>query len=195
MLRPKKIIIKTLYSKLNNEFCKILKTYPKIKFFSKKINGEYITVIKCSNYYNALKPDDLYGSYIYLYTNISLILSELIIKYFEKSFIKHLLNNYYFYFSESEMQKIKNISFMILDPNYPSDNSRKLYLYKKDLILNKLLLNFRNRNHLIIEGFANFSLDNYSFFLDDVIEKAAHIYFSNTEHIDLINFILNNLLK
>ena len=55
--------------------------------------------------------------------------------------------------------------------------------------------NFRNKNHLVIEGFANFSLDNYYFFLDDVIEKASHIYFSNTEHIDLINFILNNLLK
>ena len=58
-----------------------------------------------------------------------------------------------------------------------------------------LLLNFRKQNHLLIEGFVNFSLDNYYLFLDDVVEKAAHIYFSNTDHIDLINFILNNLLK
>lgn len=194
-MSPKKIIIKTLYPKLNNEFCKILKTYPRINFFTRKINGEYITVIKCSNYYNSLKTDDIYGSYIYLYTNISLIISELIIKFFEKKIVTRMLNNYYFYFSNSEIQKIKNISFMILDPNYPSDNSRKLYLYKKDLILNRLLLNFRKQNHLVIEGFANFSLDNYFFFLDDIIEKAAHIYFTNSDHIDLINFILNNLLK
>ena len=194
-MNPKKIIIKTLYPKLNNEFCKILKNFPKIKFFNKKINGEYITIIKCSNYYNSLNLDNIYGSYIYLYTNISIILSELIIDFFERIFIMRLLKDYYFYFSKSEIQKIKNISFMILDPNFPSDSSRKLYLYKKDLILNKLLLNFRKQNHLLIEGFVNFSLDNYYLFLDDVVEKAAHIYFSNTDHIDLINFILNNLLK
>lgn len=93
------------------------------------------------------------------------------------------------------MRRIKNISYAILDPNFPSDNSKKLYLYRKDLILNRLLLNFRHKNFLTIEAFVNFSLENYSNFLDDVLEKAAHIYFSNADHADLINFILNNLFK
>ena len=204
-MQSKKIIIKTLNKNLNNEFCKILNNYPKIKFFNKKINGEYITTIKCHDYFNDLtlfsdfKKSNLsiniYGNYIYLYTNISLILSELIIDFFEKVIISRLIDNYYFYFSKSEIIKIKNISNIILDPNFPSDNSRKLYLYKKELILNRLLLNFRKKNYLTIEAFANFSLDNYYFFLDDVIEKAAHIYFSNADHSDLINFILNNLFK
>ena len=204
-MQAKKIIIKTLNQNLNNEFCKRLSNYPKIKFFNKKINGEFITTIKCYNYYTSLnifknnKTTDLvkniYGSYIYLYTNISLILSELIINFFEKNIVSRLIDNYYFYFTNSEVNKIKNISSIILDPNFPSDNSRKLYLYKKELILNRLLLNFRDKNYLVVEGFANFSLDNYYFFLDDVIEKSAHIYFSNTDHADLINFILNNLFK
>ena len=202
-MQSKKIIIKTLNKNLNNEFCKRLSNFPKIKFFNKKINGEFVTTIKCYNYYDNINLfhkrselcKNIYGNYIYLYTNTSLILSELIINLFEKNIISRLINNYYFYFSKSESKKIINISSAILDPNFPSDNSRKLYLYKKDLILNRLLLNFRNQNYLTIEAFANFSLDNYYFFLDDVIEKAAHIYFSNTDHVDLINFILNNLFK
>lgn len=203
--QPKKIIIKTLNRKLNTEFCKTLTNYPKINFFNKKINGEYITVIKCYNYYTPLNnfnfPNQnntfktIYGNYIYLYTTISLILSELIISRFEKFIVTRLINDYCFCFSTSEINRIKNISNFILDPNFPSDNSRKLYLYKKELILNRLLLHFRKQNYLTIEAFVNFSLDNYFEFLDDIIEKAAHIYFSNSDHVDLINFILNNLLK
>ncbi len=104
-MNPRKIIIKTLYPKLNHEFCHILRSYPKIKFFNKKINGTYVTVIKCSNYYNPSSLSDIYGSYIYLYTNISMILSELIIKYFEKNIISRLLNEFYFYFSDAEIRQ------------------------------------------------------------------------------------------
>ena len=87
-MQPKKIIIKTLYKKLNTDFCNALKEYPRIKFFNKKINGQYVTTIKCSNYYNdGLQGNNVYGSYVYLYTSISLILSELIIKFFESHFI------------------------------------------------------------------------------------------------------------
>ena len=201
-MQPKKIIIKTLSPILNKEFCKILSDYPKIKFFNKKINGEFVTTIKCFNYYNDFfnydklhNSENIYGSYIYLYTNVSLILSGIIINFFEKLIVSRLINDYYFYFSDTETSKIKNITSIILDPNFPSDNSRKLYLYKKELILNRLLLNFRKQNHIVIEGFASFSLDNYYLFLDDVIEKATHIYFSNSNHTDLINLILNNLFK
>ncbi len=194
-MQPKKIIIKTLHSKLNKEFCNTLGKYPKIKFFNKKINGEFITVIKCSNYYNDSLKDNIYGSYVYLYTTVSIIISELIINFFENNIISRLLNEYYFYFSNDELCRIKNICIAILDQNFPSDNSRKLYLYKKDLILSKLLSNFRTKNYLVIEGFSNFKLDTYYSFLEDVIEKSAHIYFSNYNHVDLINFILNNLLK
>ncbi len=103
--------------------------------------------------------------------------------------------SFIFIFQMPKFGKIKNITSMILDVNFPSDYARKLYLYKKDLILSKLLTNFRKRNYLQIEGFANFTLDNYYLFLEDVIEKSAHIYFSDTRHVDLINYILNNLLK
>mgnify|MGYP004484518059 FL=1 len=195
-MQPKKIIIKTLYKKLNTDFCNALKEYPRIKFFNKKINGQYVTTIKCSNYYNdGLQGNNVYGSYVYLYTSISLILSELIIKFFESHFISFLINDYYFYFSNTEKNRIKNISSIMLDLNFPSDSSRKLYLYKKDLILSRLLNNFRHHNHLSIEGFANFNLDNYFSFLDDVIEKSAHVYFSNSDPGLLINFILNNFFK
>lgn len=195
-MNPKKIIIKTLYKNLNTQLCKSLDKLSKINYFSKKINGVYVTTIKCSNYYkNANKSDDIYGSYVYLYTSVSIILSQLIIDFFERKFINILISDYYFYFSKNEQEKIKNISSMILDYNFPCNSSKELYLYKKDLILSKLLLNFRKQNHIQIEGFASFELDNYFSFLDDAIEKSAHIYFSNLDPDILINFMLNNFFK
>ena len=103
-MQPKKIIIKTLSSNLNNEFCNTLLNYPKINFFNKKINGEYVTIVKCYNYYDSISifnsytcnPNikSIYANYIYLYTNISLILSELIINFFEKSIVNGAKSHY-----------------------------------------------------------------------------------------------------
>lgn len=96
-MKPKKIIIKTLNKNLNISLCKILKKYPKLNFINRKINGEYLTIIKCYNYYESIGISsnntnfkNIYGNYIYLYTSISMILSELIISFFERKIITRI---------------------------------------------------------------------------------------------------------
>lgn len=179
-MQPKFIIIKIHSKNFYNMIVSELTNYNKIKFFSKKINGIYTIVIKCQHYYKMLLKNkyknNIYLSYIYLYTSISMILSELIIRYFESSITHQILYSRYWYLPSYEISKVSNILHAVLDSNFPSIESKKLYLYRKDLILNKLLLNFRNRNYIYADYFAYFKLTDYYNHLENIIEKTCSQY-------------------
>lgn len=152
----------------------------RINFFHKKINGIYTIIIKCEKYYkNFCKKDDssnIYLSYIYLYTSVSLTMSELIISLFERKIAFQILSSKYKYLPSSKFEKISNIVNVVLDSNYPSIESKKLYLYRKDLILNKLLLNFRKQNYIHIDYFLHFKLNDYYKHIENIIEKTHSHY-------------------
>lgn len=157
-----------------------LTKYKYIHFVSRKINGVYTIAVKCENFYNKIlnlnTNNNIYKTYIYLYTNISIILSELIIEFYELRITHQILSSQYRYLSSYKKYKIRNILQAVLDANFPSIESKKLYLYRKDLILNKLLLNFRNCNYIYPEHFAFFKLPNYHEHLENIVEKTCAKY-------------------
>lgn len=178
---PPKFIILKIHSKVFYQiFVRELTNYPKIFFFSKRINGVYTVIIKCQKYYEYILGHELksniYLSYIYLYTNIALILSDLIIRFFEEKITKQILQSKYRYLPPYELMRFSNIAHAVLDSNFPSADSRKLYLYRKELILNKLLIHFRNHNYLFIDSFVFFKLSDYHDHLEDIIEKTYSRY-------------------
>ena len=179
-MNPKFIIIK-IYSKSFYEILiRRLTEYKHIHFVSKKINGLYTISIKCESYYNNIlkthKYDNVYQTYIYLYTNLSIILAELIIEFYELKITHRILFSQHRYLSSHTKYRIKNILHSVLDSNFPSIESKKLYLYRKDLILNKLLLNFRKCNYIYPEHFAFFKLPNYYEQLENIVEKTCSKY-------------------
>ena len=171
-----KIYSKSFYSLLIRE----LTNYKRLNFFHKKVNGIYTIAIKCQSYYentlNRKLNSNIYLSYIYVYTSISLILSELIIKFFERRFTYQILSSKYNYLSQHDFERISNIVHVVLDSNYPSIEAKKLYLYRKDLILNKLLLNFRTKNYIYVDFYAYFKLNDYHSHLENIIEKTYSHY-------------------
>lgn len=179
-MNQKFIIIKIRSKSFYTLLVSRLTEYKRIHFFAKKINGIYTISIKCENYYNSIlnynNSENIYKSYIYLYTNVSLILSELIIEFYELKITHQILDSQYRYLSSYKKYKIRNILQAVLDVNFPSSESRKLYLYRKDLILNKLLLNFRNCNYIYPEHFAFFKLPNYYEHLENIVEKTCAKY-------------------
>lgn len=179
-MQPKFLILKFYSKTLNDLFVKKLLECQSINFFNKKINGVYCVIIKCKNYYekvlNTHIPDDLYHTYIYVYTSISLLLSEIIILEFETKLARQILSSKYHYLNSYEKQKINSILNFVLDKNYPSINSKKLYLYRKDLILNKLLLHFRHHNYLYVDHFIFFKLTDYYLHLENIISKTCTRY-------------------
>ena len=169
-MKPKSIILKSNTNNISKQLVSELLTYPNIRFFSKRINGENTIVIKCFNYYDNLKEENkknFYGNYIYLYTCLSLILADLIIVDYENIFINRILRYNYFYFEKSRLRKISNITSLILSPNSPLESNHELLLYRKQIILAALLKNFHQRNYMHIDGFINFSLSQYYEFLEE----------------------------
>ena len=195
-MKPKSIIIKSNTSNLITQLKKELTSYPSIRFINKKINGESTIVIKCFNYYNSSKKENdknFYGNYIYLYTCISLILTDLIIINYENIFLNRILHFNYFYFEKSKLKKIFNIANLILSPNSPLENSHELLLYRKQIILSELLKHFHKKNYIQIDGFINFSLSNYNNFLEEVIDIIIQLSISNIISIDHLNFVIKNM--
>lgn len=179
-MNSKFIIIKIHSKKFYNMLIRKLTEYNHVHFFSKKINDVYTVAIKCESFYenilNVNLNENIYKSYIYLYTNISIILSELIIDFYELKITHQILYSQYRYLSNYKKYKIRNVLQAVLDVNYPSIEAKRLYLYRKDLILNKLLLNFRKCNYIYLEHFVFFMLPNYHEHLENIVQKTCLKY-------------------
>lgn len=195
---PKSIIIKSNTSKLIGQLVNELSQYPNIRFFKRKINGEDTLVIKCFNYYNNLAKENqrnFYGNYIYLYTCVSLLLSDLILENKENIIVKRIINYNYFYFGKVTLQKILNITNLILAPNSPLENSKEFLLYRKQIILSSLLHNFRKTNYLHLDSFINFSMTSYIEFLEEIIDMVIQLFLSNSTSLEYLNFVIKNMFE
>ncbi len=194
---PKQILIKSTSKNFLNLLDKELKQLPSIRYFYRKINDYYTIVIKCGNYYekiNSVVSTSFYGSYIYLYTNISLLLSTLILNYYEQKLVHRILKTNYFYFTDADQKQIFNIASSFLDPQFPLKANEDLFLYRKQSLLNLLLRNFRNHNYINIESFVNFSVTPYYCELENIVDSSVELYVSDIGYLDLIQFILKNWL-
>ncbi|MBQ9314094.1 MAG: hypothetical protein IJ220_03705 [Clostridia bacterium] len=195
-MKARSIILKSNTNNFVKQLVDELLTYPSIRFFNKKINGENTIVIKCFNYYDIKKEENeknFYGNYIYLYTCLSLILTDLIIINYENIFIKRILHYNYFYFEKSKLKKISNIITLILNPNSPLENSHELLLFRKQVILASLLKNFHKTNYMHIDGFINFGLTSYYEFLEEIVFNIVQLSISNFISIEKLNFVIKNM--
>lgn len=193
----KSIIIKSntddTIKQLVDELCE----YPNIRFLFKKLNGENTLIIKCYNYYDKFAKENaknFYGNYIYLYTCVSLILSDLIIKNYEKILVNRILRYNYFYFGKAKLKKINNLVSLILNPDSPLENACEFMLYRKQIILSKLLKNFRKTNFLHIDSFINFSLTQYNEFLEEIIFDIIRLYLSNLVSLGHLNVTIKTMM-
>ena len=193
---PKSIIIKSNTSNIIDDLVDELREYPNIKFFSKKINGQQTVIIKCFNYYDKFAIENnksFYGNYIYLYTCISLILSDLIISKYETIIVNRFLRYNYFYFEKYSINRISNIINLMLNPNSPIENSQEFLLYRKQIILSSLLKNFRKTNYLHIDSFINFSMKNYYDFIEEFVDMAIQLFLSNLTSLEYLNYIIKSM--
>ena len=197
-MTPKQILIKSLSNKLLNQLDMELSSIPSIRYNYKKINGIYTISIKCFNYYEyfcCAPSASFYGSYIYLYTNISLILSSLIISLYEPILVDRNINQNYFYFDFNEQTKIKEITNSILDPNYPTSVNLKLYMYRKGILLNSLINNFRKKNYLNVDSFINFSASDYTIEVESAVDKAVELYLCDMNYSDFLKMFFEKWFK
>lgn len=208
------IILKTQSKEFNNILLYKLNEFKSIRYFTFKINGFYTTVIKCFDYYSSrsltykfknklykmnilgsstlekYNEVALYGSYIFLYSIVSIILSELFILYFEHSITKRIIA------SQKEMkvnlEKLSSISSLLLDEHSPFEFSETLYKRRKNCILNETLKNFRKCNYIFIDYFLDFFAKDYIYELEKIINASIEILNNKPLYNYMMNFIFQN---
>lgn len=149
----------------------------------------YISKQKFKLYNNIIihyKGKDL-DSFYNIFSNI---LSSLIIKFYEKDLIRHIINCNYFYFTEMEQRKIFEIT-----NNYLIEKDLDEAYIRKDSIMISCIEYFANNKSVILDGFVNFRIKDYVKIIDYLVDMAVNKFVIDreyTEFIDLLKCYINS---
>lgn len=117
-------------------------------------------------------------------SEISTLLSFLVIDNFEESLLRDLIIKNYFYFDSLEIKKVLNICFEILyDTSEFSLDDRHLTLFNTfyDYIL--------ENKKLFLNGFIYFRLKEYISFLENIIDIAVNKFIIEREYLEFISLL------
>lgn len=117
------------------------------------------------------------------YDNLSSIISNCIINFYEKKLLKRILEYNYFYFDSSEKKDILEVAEDFIEEDLISkeDNFYSIYSAVSDYI--------KENKSLVLEGFVNFRLYNYMKSLDYIIDFAVNKYITDKEYMEFINML------
>ena len=117
-------------------------------------------------------------------TNITKILSLLIMEKYENILLKRLIFTNYFYFDNQERQTIFEITKNLL-----SDNE-ELYFKNRQIILQQEIYKYLLKNKaIVLEGFINFRIKKYVEFLNTVIDDAVNQFVIEKEYWEFISLL------
>jgi len=174
----KSICIKTNNAKILNYLLAKLDFISDIRF-SKKIFTHYTNVI--IHYIG----NDIHK----FYQNLSNILADLIINFFDKKLIFRIINVNYFYFSDLESKIILDYTLDILNSDEFSDNAFNKTDYRNKILKNCIIDYFKENKSMVLEGFVNFRLKPYLSVLEDAIELSVNKFIIQREYDRLIELL------
>ena len=118
------------------------------------------------------------------YTKLATILSYLVIDYFEKDIIKKILLNNYFYFDNSEFNKI----FALCSENLCDDEN--FSFTNRQLKLFDTFYDYISHNHsIILSGFINFRLSKYRKLLEELVDFSVNEYIIEREYLEFVSLL------
>ena len=117
-------------------------------------------------------------------SQISSILSYLVIDEFEENMLKRLIFKNFFYFNELERQKILENCFSMC-ADYFSDIFNKKFNCLKDCFYNYL----STHKSIILSGFINFRLVKYYDILEEIVDEAVNVFIVEKEYLEFISLL------
>ena len=117
-------------------------------------------------------------------SDVSSILSCLVLDEMEKKFLKNLIFKNYFYFDALERQKILNICMEI-----SSDDISNYFEQKLDYLCTSFTNYIQNNKTLVLSGFVNFRLPKYFSLLEGIIDDAVNMYLFEKEYLEFISLL------
>lgn len=192
-MNPRYILIKSQNSEFMNAFLYQLREFHQIRFFYFKINGFHTVTIQCYNYYsdkNTLDENKLYGSYIFLYSVVAILLADLLLIHYEHILTHRMLSASKI--KKKQLSKLSSISALLLDENSPFEFSTFLYKHRKRVLLDAILKNFRKRNFIFVDYFLDFNAPDYRKKVLEIVEASIAISENKSLYQYVMNFIFPN---
>ncbi len=118
------------------------------------------------------------------YTKLATIFSYLVIDYFEHDFIQNILSNNYFYFDNTELDKILDLC----DENICDDD--EFSFTNRQMILFDTFYEYITKHHsIIISGFIHFRLKDYRRLLEDLIDFSVNEFIIEREYLEFVSLL------
>ncbi len=153
------------------------------EFENLEFENLYISRLKFKLYNNFIvhyKGKDL-DSFYNIFSNI---VSSAILEFYEKTLIRRIIDNNYFYFSDIEQKKIFDIA-----NNYLCSNDLDEAFIRKDSIMISCIEYFSNNKSVILDGFVNFRIGNYIKIIDYVVDLAVNKFVIDKEYSEFIELL------
>ena len=167
-----------------------------IKTNNKKILNYLLNCFKSntpSNFYLSKNNFKIYENIIYHYTGenedlfldyISDRMQEIIIKFYESKLISNIINYNYFYFSDFEKKEINHLCTVLIEKGENAE------LYDRKKVIFYLCREYIQENKtVVLDGFVNFRLKEYSNILEDIVETSVNTYVVKKEYNEFINLL------
>ncbi len=117
-------------------------------------------------------------------SEMSEILSFLVIENYESELIKRLIFTNYFYFDSQERHTVFEITLNLLQEN------ESFFVDTRQSIIHELFYNYLLENNIIVlDGFINFRLKSYLNILNSVIDDAVNHFIVEREYWEFISLL------
>lgn len=181
--------MKSICIKINNNF---IINYLLDKFSLLELEHLYLSSNSFKIYDNVIihySGDNINLFYDY----ICIILTDVIMKFYEPVVLKKELNNNFFYFSPNEKNRILELC--------NSENCMESEFFKKKYlsVYNSFYKYLKEHHSIVLNGFFNFRLSEYRQNLDYILNTCINRYLIEREYFEFINilklYINSNLSK
>lgn len=124
------------------------------------------------------------GDNINLFYNYTcIILTDMVLKFYEPVVLKKELNNDFFYFSSSEKDRI--LELCDLESSLESEFFKNKYFS----IYNSFYTYLKEHHSIVLNGFFNFRLQEYKNHLDYMLNTCINRYLIEREYFEFINIL------
>ena len=117
-------------------------------------------------------------------TEISNILSLLVIDELETTFLERIIIQNYFYFDAIERKQILDICFSVT-----ANDFTEIFDKKFRIIFNSFYSYLTYNKSIVLHGFTNFRLKEYFFILDDIVNEAVTNFVVEKEYLEFISLL------
>lgn len=153
------------------------------EFQNMNLENTYISQNSFKYYQNIIVHYTGKNENVFIY-KLSEIITNCIMKFYEKNIVKRVINSDYFYFDVREKKVINNNCYELLNDEQSND-----FFIRKEKILSCLIEYISEHKFFILDGFVNFRLFEYNSLIEECVDCAVNKFIIDKEYKEFIELL------